>query len=361
MNAQATRRGLPAVALWGGVGAIAWATITILTGGSSASADDGSNDSLLDGVSSIVSETVSSVEDTVTSVTSPIVAPVEPVVTEVVQPVVTQVVEPVVTEVVEPVVTHVVEPVQQVAPPVVEHVAETIAQVPVVGPAASPIIDAATDTTGAVITPVTDLLDGSPVAEIVAPVQDLITELPIVGELVDDLGVPPVIDDVVGVIDATTPTVGTVVENTLPPVLEAITPARPGSSGSDPDPGPIGTAPLGTVSPLADGPTRGHFSTSAVRQPVIPSAGSDLPPTVSVAASEVHEPAADVEESPSAPPAGAPSAPTSSAGSSGASSFTPARLSDAGVSAFRTVERTCGASDDVLPTSLVADTDVSPD
>ncbi|APH46474.1 hypothetical protein BMW26_17140 [Microbacterium sp. 1.5R] len=361
MNAQATRRGLPAVALWGGVGAIAWATITILTGGSSASADDGSNDSLLDGVSSIVSETVSSVEDTVTSVTSPIVAPVEPVVTEVVQPVVTQVVEPVVTEVVEPVVTHVVEPVQQVAPPVVEHVAETIAQVPVVGPAASPIIDAATDTTGTVITPVTDLLDGSPVAEIVAPVQDLITELPIVGELVDDLGVPPVIDDVVGVIDATTPTVGTVVENTLPPVLEAITPARPGSSGSDPDPGPLETAPLGTVSPLADEPTRGHFSTSASRQPVIPSAGSDLPPTVSVAASEVNEPAADVEESPSAPPAGAPSAPTSSAGSSGASSFTPARLSDAGVSAFRTVERTSGASDDVLPTSLVADTDVSPD
>lgn len=361
MNAQATRRGLPAVALWGGVGAIAWATITILTGGSSASADDGSNDSLLDGVSSIVSETVSSVEDTVTSVTSPIVAPVEPVVTEVVQPVVTQVVQPVVTEVVEPVVTHVVEPVQQVAPPVVEHVAETIAQVPVVGPAASPIVDAATDTAGAVITPVTDLLDGSPVAEIVAPVQDLIAELPIVGELVDDLGVPPVIDDVVGVIDATTPTVGTVVENTLPPVLEAITPARPGSSGSDPDPGPIGTAPLGTVSPLADEPTRVHFSTSAVRQPVIPSAGSDLPPTVSVAASDVNEPAADVEESPSAPPAGAPSAPTSSAGSSGASSFTPARLSDAGVSAFRTVERTSGASDDVLPTSLVADTDVSPD
>ncbi|MGH8954869.1 MAG: hypothetical protein ACRDVF_07595 [Microbacterium sp.] len=361
MNAQATRRGLPAVALWGGVGAIAWAAITILTGGSSASADDGSNDSLLDGVSSIVSETVSSVEDTVTSVTSPIVAPVEPVVTEVVQPVVTQVVQPVVTEVVEPVVTHVVEPVQQVAPPVVEHVAETIAQVPVVGPAASPIVDAATDTAGAVITPVTDLLDGSPVAEIVAPVQDLIAELPIVGELVDDLGVPPVIDDVVGVIDATTPTVGTVVENTLPPVLEAITPARPGSSGSDPDPGPIGTAPLGTVSPPADEPTRGHFSTSAVRQPVIPSAGSDLPPTVSVAASEVNEPAADVEESPSAPPAGAPSAPTSSAGSSGASSFTPARLSDAGVSAFRTVERTSGASDDVLPTSLVADTDVSPD
>jgi len=361
VNAQATRRGLPAVALWGGVGAIAWAAITILTGGSSASADDGSNDSLLDGVSSIVSETVSSVEDTVTSVTSPIVAPVEPVVTEVVQPVVTQVVEPVVTEVVEPVVTHVVEPVQQVAPPVVEHVAETIAQVPVVGPATSPIVDAATDTAGAVITPVTDLLDGSPVAEIVAPVQDLIAELPIVGDLVDDLGVPPVIDDVVGVIDATTPSVGTVVENTLPPVLEAITPARPGSSGSDPDPGPLGTAPLGTVSPLADEPTRGHFSTSAVRQPVIPSAGSDLPPTVSVAASEVNEPAADVEESPSAPPAGAPSAPTSSAGSSGASSFTPARLSDAGVSAFRTVERTCGASDDVLPTSLVADTDVSPD
>lgn len=361
MNAQATRRGLPAVALWGGVGAIAWATITILTGGSSASADDGSNDSLLDGVSSIVSETVSSVEDTVTSVTSPIVAPVEPVVTEVVQPVVTQVVQPVVTEVVEPVVTHVVEPVQQVAPPVVEHVAETIAQVPVVGPAASPIVDAATDTAGAVITPVTDLLDGSPVAEIVAPVQDLIAELPIVGELVDDLGVPPVIDDVVGVIDATTPSVGTVVENTLPPVLEAITPARPGSSGSDPDPGPIGTAPLGTVSPLADEPTRGHFSTSASHQPVILSAGSDLPPTVSVAASEVNEPAADLEESPSAPPAGAPSAPTSSAGSSGASSFAPARLSDAGVSAFRTVERTCGASDDVLPTSLVADTDVSPD
>ena len=93
MNAQATRRGLPAIALWGGVGALAWAAITVLTGGSAAHADEESDPSLLGGVTTLVSETVSSVGDTVTAVTKPVV---------------TQVVKPVVTQVVAPVVTHVV-------------------------------------------------------------------------------------------------------------------------------------------------------------------------------------------------------------------------------------------------------------
>ncbi|MEV7610309.1 hypothetical protein AB0N61_12590 [Microbacterium sp. NPDC089320] len=378
MNAQATRRGLPAVALWGGLGALAWATVTIFTGGSSAHADDGSHDSLLDGVSSIVSETVSTVEETVTSATSPIVAPAAPVVTDVVQPVVTEVVQPVVTQVVAPAVTHVVKPVQQAAPPVVEQITETVAQVPVVGPPASAIIDTAGDTAEAVVTPVTDLIDGSPVAEIVAPVKDVIAELPIVGGVVDDLGVLPVIDDVVDVatpivdrvvpivdtvapiVDTVAPIVDTVVETTLPPVIGVVTPSRPGSPGSAADSSPQGTAPLGSIPDVVDSSAGGHFAPS---RHLIPAA-SAVPVSQAVASDagpETGAPASDGEHFPSAPPAGAPSAPTSSAGSSGASSFTPARLGDVGAPALHGVERTPGAPDDVLPTSLVADTDVSPD
>ncbi|EDV5156916.1 hypothetical protein XS42_004591, partial [Salmonella enterica subsp. enterica] len=43
VDTRATRRGVPAVALWGGFGALAWAALTVLTGGGSAQADEQPN------------------------------------------------------------------------------------------------------------------------------------------------------------------------------------------------------------------------------------------------------------------------------------------------------------------------------
>lgn len=340
MNAQATRRGLPAIALWGGLGAIAWAAITVLTGGSSAHADEKSDAPLLDGVTSLVSQTVSSVGDTVTAVTSPVVA---------------QVVKPVVTEVVAPVVTQVVAPVQQSAPPVVEHVSEAVVHVPVVGPATAPVVEAVTDTAEAVVAPVTDLLTDAPASQIVTPVQDALAALPGVGHLLDELGVNTILDDVVDVVDTTTEIVGDVVENTVPPVLGSLDPTGPDSSPSIP-----GAALSGTVDTAIAVSTLPATLAAAGAQTAGGSSASTPRPVAPPAAPATSAPEPE-GGTPVAPPVGGPLAPSSSAGSGGASSLSHARLSDVGVPAFRAVERTPGAPDDVLPTSLVADTVVSPD
>ena len=78
MDVRATRRGTPAVVFWGGIGVLAWATLTVLLSGGSAHADD-QEDGPLDGLTSLVGNTVSAVT-----------APVAPIVTEVVAPAVTQ-------------------------------------------------------------------------------------------------------------------------------------------------------------------------------------------------------------------------------------------------------------------------------
>lgn len=333
MNAQATRRGVPAVALWGGLGALAWAAITVLTGGSSANADENSETPLLDGVTSLVSQTVSSVGDTVTAVT---------------QPVVTQVVKPVVTEVVAPVVVHVVAPVQQAAPPVVEQVSEAVVQAPVVGPATAPVVEAVTDTAQAVVTPVTDLLTDAPASQIVDPVHDALAALPGVGHLLEELGVSTLLDDVVDVVDTTTDVVGGVVDNTVPPILVALDPST-GQSGL-----PASGADSSTTLTASARPGVQSVGASSARAPgSVPDSGSLSP---------AADRATSAPEDGSTPPApGAPAAPSSSTGLGGASSLSHARLSDVRVPEFRAVELTPGASDDVLPTSLVADTDVSPD
>lgn len=330
MNAQATRRGGPAVALWGGLGALAWAAITVLTGGSSAHADDQSDPSLLDGVGSLVSQTVTAVGDTVTAVT---------------QPVVTEIVAPVVTQVVAPVVTEVVAPVQEAVPPVVENVSDTVAAVPVVGPATAPVVEAVADTAHDVVAPVTDLLQDAPVSQIVAPVQAVLHGIPVVGALVDQLGVNTLLTGVVGVLDDTTALVGGVVENTVPPVLEALVPARPHAVDGQSIP-PVVSSASATPLPAA---LQGTALPAHAQQP---GAASVAPDTS----------APDADGGPVLPASGhSPAAPVSSAGSGGASALSHARTSDVGFSPLRAVERTSGASDDVLPTSLVADTDVSPD
>lgn len=337
MNAQATRRGAPAVVLWGGLGALAWAAITVLTGGSSAHADEQSDPSVLGDVGSLVSETVATVGDTVTAVT---------------QPVVTEVVAPVVTEVIVPVVA----PVQHAAPPVVESVAETVAEVPVVGPVAAPVAESVADSAHEVVAPVTDLLQDAPVSQVVTPVQDAVSALPIVGALVDRLGVDTVLTDIVGVLDNTTDVVGGTVKHTVPPVLEALTPTPPDDDR--------GSAVVVVPSPATAVPStitaRGIASTFSM--PAVSAQGTTLPGhRVVVGDPEPTGGELSADDGRTPPPVGSPVAPVSSASSGGASALSHARTGDVGFAPLRAAERSSGAPDDVLPTSPVADTDVSPD
>ena len=330
MDARATRRGVPAVVIWGALGVLAWATFTMLLGGGSAHADE-EDDGPLDGLTSLVSDTVSAVT-----------APVKPVVTEVVAPVVTQV----------------VAPVQKAVPAVVETVTQTVADTPVVGPVTAPVVHAVTETAASVVTPVTEVLTDAPVSQITDPILDTVAGIPVVGGLVKDLGVISAVDDVVGAIDDTTALLGGVANQTVPPVLEALDPTTPvpgpGAGGiidapSAPSPADVTTSTSASVPSSVSWPSR--FDAA------LPSAGAPTDEAVEAGDSPALAPTG----TPSGSPPGAPVPASSSAGPGGGSGAAHARLSEVNPAPLRAGERTSGATDDVLPSSPVADTDVSPD
>ncbi|WP_101847938.1 hypothetical protein [Zhihengliuella sp. ISTPL4] len=354
MDARTTRRGVPTAVLWGGIGALAWAALTVLTGGTSAHAEEQPKGPL-DSLTSVVSETV-------TAVTKPVVNNVvAPVVNHVATPVVQEVVAPVVHEVVTPVVTHVTAPVQQAAPEVVETVTETVTQVPVVGDTAAPVLETVSETADAVVGPVTDLLGSAPVSEVTAPVLDFVGDLPLLGGIVVDSGAIDLVENVVGVVDDTTGLIGGVVEETVPPVVEVLTPQVPVAPQT-----PVDAVPASTVIPRADiaivppaltserssSPTAGHESALRTGS----ANGATLPAT------DAHSPAGDPAPVPFGAPPGAPVAPASSSATSGGGfASAHARLSEIGANPLRAWERAAGAADDALPGAPVADTDVSPD
>ncbi|MDQ0646260.1 hypothetical protein QFZ53_000456 [Microbacterium natoriense] len=325
MDARATRAGSTGL-IWGGAAVLAWAAFTLFTGGGSAHADEG--DGPLDGLTGVVSSTV-------TAVTAPVT--------------------PVVTQVVAPVVTAIAAPVQQTVPAVVTTVTQTVAQVPVVGPATAPVVSAVTDTAQTVVQPVVDVVGSTPVSQVTTPVIHVVTGLPIVGDLVDDLGVPRLIDDVVGIVDDTTDVVGGVVEGTVPPVLEGLEPLLPAEPITPASPNPDDgqavsppTAPTASVGVSAVAVTSG----APARGPAHPSNGGSAGPD-----GDAPWPSGD----PAAAPPTTPISPSSSAGSGGGAAATAARISDDGVPPLRAEKRNHGATDDALPTSPVADHDVAPD
>ena len=329
MDVRATRRGTPAAVIWGGLGVLTWAALTAFFGGGSAHADE-QPDNPLDGLTSLVSNTV-------TAVTAPVT--------------------PVVTQVVAPVVTQVVAPVQQALPAVVATVTRPVTQAPIVAPVTAPVVHAVTETAAAVVEPITNALSDAPVSTITDPILGAVGSIPVVGGLVSDLGVISAVNGVVGVVDDTTALLGQVASETVPPVLEALDPTAPAP----------GTGPDDVTTPLDLPTATARLETSAVAPAI------DAPPAVirSISSTAISladdsdRAADDTTRAPSGPPSGSPpGAPvpaSSSAGSGGASGAAHARLSDVDSSPLRAGERTSGASDDVLPSSPVADTDVSPD
>jgi hypothetical protein len=238
-------------------------------------------------------------------------------------------------------------------------VTQTVAATPVVGPATAPVVHAVTETAQQVVAPVTAALTNSPVSQLTDPILDAVAGVPVVGDLVTDLGVITAVDDVVGVVDDTTALLGGVTDATVPPVLEALDPTTP-----DPEPGSGGVAepPVPVTAAVAAGVTHA----SAI--PPQSASSSTSGHTLSVALSAADGSAATGDDSTTAPagapPGSLPGTPvpaSSSAGSGAGAGAAHARLSDVDSSPLRAGERTSGASDDVLPSSPVADTDVSPD
>jgi hypothetical protein len=328
VTTEASRRRIPAGILWGAFGVLAWAAFSIFIGGGSAQADEAPEDPP-NPVTSLVSSVVSGT---------------------------TSVVAPVVTEVVAPVVQAVVAPVQTTVPAAVSTVTDAVSAVPVVGPVTSPVVTAVTDTATAVTAPVTEALQEAPVSQVADPILDAVTGLPVAGQLLQELGLLDALHDVVGAVDATTGLIGDVADGTLPPVLGAVDPSTPGAV---PDTAPDVSAPAlpSSSATRAAAPAISAPSSARSIAPWRPGAEeiSVLAALQSAPASALHSATTPAD----APPR--PSAPTSSAVSGGGSASDGARIFDADADPLHAWKRTLGASDDVLPTSTVADTDVSPD
>lgn len=322
MDTRATRRSIPAAVIWGALLVLAWAALTILTGGAPAHADE-HEDGPLDGLTSLV-------KGTVAAVTAPLPAAA----------------------------ADIVEPVRDVAASVVNSAAESTDEIPVAGPVVAPVVHEVASSVQAVAAPITEVLQNAPVAQVVDPIVDVVADAPVIGHFVVDIGGAEVIRDVVGIVDGAAGVVGDVAEGTVPPLVDAVDPLTPVSPETavpsppqSPAPPPPASAGVSAPAPDAGVPTRVRVVNDAEHGQISLSIhGSDVPATSAPARSDA----------PAGAPLGSPSSSSSSApggGSTGAA----ARISDDGVLLLRAEKHGSGASDDALPTSPIADTDVSPD
>lgn len=346
MTATAPRRILSGVA-WGTFGVLAWATLTVLIGGGAAHAEE-EPQAPLSPLTSLVGPTV----DDVSSLATPIA-------TEIVTPVV----ETVVKTVVAPVV-------QQTAPQIAESTVEAVVSTPIVGDSVRPVLDSvAPITTGAVeavVSPLTGALRNAPVSTLTEPVLQTLSGIAdgTVGEVLTDLGITGALREVVGVVDATADLIGGTASSTATPVHGALTPP---AASEVPDTEPVAEAPVhqdeseppassrvdDAVVRAASEDATGRMSAHAFEQ--LSAAASDAGVAGPDAAASTRP-----HEHHQAPLAGL-STPLPSTGSGGGSHSDAARLGDSAFDPLHTWKRTLGASDDALPSSPVAGTDVSPD
>ncbi len=344
--AAAPRRILSGIA-WVAFGVLAWATFTVLIGGSAAHAEE-EPEAPLSPLTSLVGSTVDDVSSLATPIATEIVAPV---------------VETVVETVVAPVV-------QQTAPQIAERTIEAVVSTPIVGDSVRPVLDpVAPLTTGAVeavASPLTGALQHAPVATLTEPVLQTLSGIAdgTVGEVLTDLGITGALREVVEVVDATADLIGGTAAGTVPPVLGALTPP---AASEVPDTEPVAEAPVhhdeseppssarvdDAVVRAASEATIGRMSTHAFGQ--LSAAASDAPLAERDAAASTRP-----HENRHAPLAGL-STPLPSTGSGGGSHGDAARLGDSAFDPLHTWKRILGASDDALPSSPVAGTDVSPD
>ncbi|ALX65975.1 hypothetical protein AB663_000804 [Microbacterium sp. XT11] len=234
VHAHAAAHRVRTTVLWGGLGVLAWALLTLVTGGGTAHADESAPDPV-GGLTGLVSDAVDATTTTVSSVVAPAIeAVVAPAVEAVVVPTVEAVVAPTVEAVVAPAVEAVVAPVQE----------------------AAPVVQAATSAV-ATIAPVPA---AAVVSQIRRPLTDAVSQVPVIGGVLDDLGVTEALDDVTGAVDDSAGTIGSVIDSTVPPVVGALTPEAPRPPDSS----------VGEETPASPQPASPHTSPHASA----PSAGS---------------------------------------------------------------------------------------
>lgn len=303
MPTAASHRVAPGV-LWGTIGALALATLIVLTGGSSAHADEAA-DGPLDSITNLVGGALDSGADVVSDVVTETVAPV----------------------------------VETVLP-----VAETVL------PVAETVVPVVTET-------VPDVLQDSPVSSLTDPLLDTVSNVPVVGNVLDSLAVPDAVREVAGAVDTTTGLLGTTIDTVIPPVVNVIDPTSPVA----PEGVPTEDRPLTPVTPSVSTVT----STTAVAHSGVALSGARVLYALADQNSAT-EAANEGAAGPTAPSGAAhaplgPPAPSSSVGHGGGSTADGARLRDASADSLRVWKRTVAVTDDDLPSSPVTDTDTSPD
>lgn len=340
MSTTASRR-ISAGVAWGAFAVLAWAALTLLTSTGPAHADDEA-DGPVDRLTSLVGSTVGAgaelVSDVVTETVVPAVEHVAPVVTEAV---------PAAVE------------------PVAQSVSQTVEAIPVVRdvvpPVLTPVTEKVAETATEVTAPVTELLQDAPVSKVTDPLLDAVSEIGIVGDVLDDLSVTDAVTDISRTVDATTGALGRTVSDAVPPVLDTIdevvptvpdasVPGEPVRDESTLAPAPAAASAVAVVSAAASRAT----DTSMLTFDTVSAA-----PTAAVAEVGTSGEPADPVGAAHAPP-GSP-APSSSAGHGGAHVGEAARPGGESADALRAWKHQLGATDDVLPCSPVSEADVSPD
>jgi hypothetical protein len=330
-------RRLRASLLGGACLALGWAALSVILGSSAAHADDGSG--LLDGAAGLLSDTgssaVSVVDSTLRAATG--IDPAAPTAEPDAAPVATNLVGSAASAIAET-----AQPVADVVPP---------------DPAASPS-EGVADTVGIVAHDVPDALasvstglGSGELAAVTTPVVDVVTALPVVGDVIAPLGVGSAIGGLVGTIDDLTGSLAPIVgidPGTGPTHSPAASPPSSGPVAVAADPSVAGSAPPGAASRWQSG--RGSSIMALPRAALLSTA--DSPP----GSPKGPDP---VLPAPWAAPVG-----TGSSPSAGAAAGAPAWFAACPASfVFPSPADapTGAADDDALPPSPVFPTDVSPD
>ncbi|SDG51636.1 hypothetical protein [Microbacterium pygmaeum] len=143
--------------------------------------------------------------------------------------------------------------------PVVQPVVETVTTVV---PPAAPVLEAVADTTAAVIEPVQEVASSGVVTEVVTPVVDLVSSVPVVGGVVTALGVDDAATSVAGTVDDAASGLTGTVGSTVPAVIVPAS-SNPGGGGGH-APGTVDgdAAPAVGGSASADAPVAGGLVTA---------------------------------------------------------------------------------------------------
>ncbi|GEM_PF-3029388 len=339
MHAETGDRRISAVHLWGALFVLMWAVVVAFFAGGEARADD-ERPAPASGLTSLVGDTLS-------GVATPVVKTVEKAAT----------------------------PVAETVGKAVSKTTTAVASVPVIGEPVTATVTKTSETVAKVTETVEKVVSSAPVTAVVTPVTGVVRSVPVVGSVVDALGVPELVDETASGVDEILDVVAPVVGSTVDPVIDGLQPNSP--SAQEPgrpsvdvplrpidepsDSGPLSEAPAPSITEATavDASATAAPSTSALTLGGAPMA---LAPEVTLTHEVAAQSPVPAHRTGSAPePALGTAAPTSAAGSGGhspgANSDSPAApgLSDS-ISARAGVP-----ADAALPPSPAGSTDVSPD